>query len=185
MALKEYFDKLPNRLSANFFAMIGFANFVLIFGFLRDFSNINLKDFLLLLGLIYFVFGAIAIACCLLLLPLLLLLVSSNKKTSIIAFFIFITLYIFIMHRLYIFFIIDFEILELFNLYNYAYQILLYLFLLLITHFIDIKSKFYVKNTFLLNNRFYKKFVTIFYYYFWILYIPFFIVYSVILCASI
>ena len=80
MALKEYFDKLPNRLSTNFFAMIGFANFVLIFGFLRDFSNINLKDFLLLLGLIYFVFGAIAIACCLLLLPLLLLLVSSNKK---------------------------------------------------------------------------------------------------------
>mgnify|MGYP004651170275 FL=1 len=184
MPNKPSINDIPNRISANFFALIGFANFVLIFGFTNDYSSITFKEFLIMLGLIYFIFGAITIVCSVILLPLFFLLRTSNKKTSIIALLLNIILYIFIIYRLYVFFIIEFNVLELFNIYNYTYPIWSYLFLLLISHFIDKKAKITVKNTYLLNNKYYRKFITIFYYYFWILYIPFFLVYSILIFAS-
>ena len=184
MPNKPSINDIPNRISANFFALIGFANFILIFGFTNDYSGITFKEFLILLGLIYFIFGAISIACSIILLPLFFLLKTNNKKTFIITLLLNVILYIFIIYRLYVFFIIDFKLLGLLNVYNYTYSIWSYLFLLLISHFIDKKAKITVKNTFLLNNKYYRKFITIFYYYFWILYIPFFLVYSMLMFAS-
>ena len=184
MPNKPSINDIPNRISANFFALIGFANFILIFGFTNDYSGITFKEFLILLGLIYFIFGAISIACSIILLPLFFLLKTNNKKTFIITLLLNVILYIFIIYRLYVFFIIDFKLLGLLNVYNYTYSIWSYLFLLLISHFIDKKAKITVKNTFLLNNKYYRKFITIFYYYFWILYIPFFLVYSMLMLAS-
>lgn len=184
MPNKLSINDIPNRISANFFALIGFANFVLIFGFTNDYSSITFKEFLIMLGLIYFIFGAITIVCSVILLPLFFLLKTNNKKTFIITLLLNVILYIFILYRLYVFFIIDFKVLELFNIYNYTYPIWSYLFLLLIFHFIDKKAKITVKNTFLLNNKYYRKFIAIFYYYFWILYIPFFLAYSMLMFAS-
>ena len=184
MPNKTTINDIPNRISANFFALIGFANFILIFGFTNDYSGITFKEFLVMLGLIYFIFGAISIACSVILLPLFFLLRTNNKKTFIITLLLNVILYIFILYRLYVFFIIDFKVLGLLNVYNYTYPIWSYLFLLLIFHFIDKKAKITVKNTFLLNNKYYRKFITIFYYYFWILYIPFFLVYSMLMFAS-
>ena len=109
MQNKSSINDIPNRISANFFALIGFANFVLIFGFMNDYSGITFKEFIILLGLIYFIFGAITIVCSVILLPLFFLLRTSNKKTSIIVLLLLnIVLYIFIIYRLYVFFIIDF-----------------------------------------------------------------------------
>lgn len=184
MLNKPSINDIPNRISANFFALIGFANFILIFGFSNDYSGITFKEFFVMLGLIYFIFGVISIVCCVILPSLFFLLKTNNKKTSIIALLINILLYIFIIYRLYAFFIIDYKFLELFNIYNYTYPIWSYLFLLLISHFIDKKTQIRVKNTFLLNNKCYKIFITIFYYYFWILYIPFFLAYSILICVS-
>ena len=184
MPNKTTINDIPNRISANFFALIGFANFILIFGFTNDYSGITFKEFLVMLGLIYFIFGAISIACSVILLPLFFLLKTNNKKTFIITLLLNVILYIFIIYRLYVFFIIEFKVLELFNIYNYTYPIWSYLFLLLIFHFIDKKTKIAVKNTLLLNNKYYRKLITIFYYYFWILYIPFFIGFSSIIVIS-
>lgn len=80
MPNKTTINDIPNRISANFFALIGFANFVLIFGFTNDYSGITFKEFLVMLGLIYFIFGAISIACSVILLPLFFLLRTNNKK---------------------------------------------------------------------------------------------------------
>ncbi len=184
MPNKTTINDIPNSISANFFALIGFANFILIFGFTNDYSGITFKEFLVMLGLIYFIFGAISIACSVILLPLFFLLRTNNKKIFIITLLLNVILYIFIIYRLYVFFIIDFKLLGLLNVYNYTYPIWSYLFLLLISHFIDKKAKITVKNTYLLNNKYYRKFITIFYYYFWILYIPFFLVYSILIFAS-
>ena len=45
MTLKEHFDKLPNRLSANFFAMFGFTNFMYpLFGMIATYFSLYIME---------------------------------------------------------------------------------------------------------------------------------------------
>ena len=169
-------NDIPNRISANFFALIGFANFVILLGCIGSNFEIDIVVGLIMIyAFCIYLFGVVSIASIPMIFPLFFLLRTNNKKISNILAFMTITFFIVILCILYSLFIPSTNILNTIDVYKHFYIFCLYLPSLFAFHIVDKKQKFSLKNTTLLNNNFYKNFVKIFYYFFWSLYIPFFV----------
>ena len=176
MPNKTTINDIPNRISANFFALIGFANFTILLSYIgKDFDYNIFVELILMYGFCIYLFGVISIASIPMIFPLFFLLRINNKKTSNILFFTTVVLFIAIICILYSLFIPSTNLLNTIDVYKHPYIICLYLLSLFAFHIVDKKQKISLKNTIILSNKFYKKFVKIFYYFFWSLYIPFFV----------
>ena len=174
MTLKENFNKLPNRLSANFFAMLGFTNFMYpLFGMIATyFSLYIIKDPLVSQDVINVLLAVILlfipIICVLAIIPIIVLFIFLvfpilKNKTQILI-ILSTSLIIYIANPLYKFF-------ECYVLFAFAsiacvplvlLAILIYFILLII----DLNKDDCIKNRELVENKYYKIFVNVFYYYF-------------------
>lgn len=176
MKLQEYFSDLPNRLSANFLALIGFVNFMcMLLILIPGIKELLFGDILAVLFFSIVAFGLTTLlVICFLSIPFFLLLESHREKTTLIAGIVYIIIFIVI---LYCFTnkITDFSaFVGLLSIYVHYNAVLFLIFLSLIIFIvIDNKIRFPIKNTLLINNKNYKLFVRVFYCYFGILYIPF------------
>ena len=176
MLNKPSINDIPNRISANFFALIGFANFILLLSYIGNDIGINIfAGIIMVYFFCIFLFGVVSTASIPILLSQFFLLRTNNKKTSNILIFTTVVLFIAIICILYSLFIPGTNLLNTFEIYKHPYIICLYMLSLFAFHIMDKKHYFPLKNTTILNNKFYKKFVKIFYYFFWSLYIPFFV----------
>lgn len=176
MPNKPSINDIPNRISANFFALIGFANFAILLSYIgKDFDYNIFVELISMYGFCIYLFGVISIASIPMIFPLFFLLRTNNKKTSNILFVTTVVLFIAIICILYYLFIPSTNFLNTIDVYKHPYIICLYLLCLFVFHIVDKKQKISLKNTIILSNKFYKKFVKIFYYFFWSLYIPFFV----------
>lgn len=187
MLLKEYFDKLPNRLSANFFAMIGFLN-ILIFvpTAWKNISSIFYNIFFMKISQIFwgvlisytlnvFMFGIILlISFIFLFYPFWIF--SKNNKNNNFKYFILCFCFSGILIS---FLFIKIHILTdtalfcqtLLNIYKNIKLLLVFVyFVIFVLFFIN---KLSMPQNF--NNNFYKFFVLIFYHYFLLLYFSFLI----------
>mgnify|MGYP001153767845 CR=1 FL=1 len=170
MKLQEYFSDLPNRLSANFLALIGFVNFMcMLLILIPGIKELLFGDILAVLFFSIVAFGLTTLlVICFLSIPFFLLLESQREKTTLIAGIVYIIIFIVILYC-------DFSaFVGLLSIYVHYNAVLFLIFLSLIIFIvIDNKIRFPIKNTLLINNKNYKLFVRVFYCYFWILYIPF------------
>lgn len=178
MTLKEHFDKLPNRLSANFFAMLGFTNFMYpLFGMIATYFHLYImRDiyiphnvFQTFLGV---VLGFVPFISLFALIPVIILfiyLISPKFKIRTQLLSIFITsLIIYFLNPIYKIFQFNDGggIVYLFALMGcvplFLFSILIYFILLII----DLNKDDCIKNRELVENKYYKIFVNVFYYYF-------------------
>ena len=60
---KTSINDIPNRISANFFALIGFANFAILLSYIgKDFDYNIFVELILMYGFCIYLFGVISIA---------------------------------------------------------------------------------------------------------------------------
>ena len=63
MPNKTTINDIPNRISANFFALIGFANFAILLSYIgKDFDYNIFVELILMYGFCIYLFGVISIA---------------------------------------------------------------------------------------------------------------------------
>lgn len=178
MTLKEHFNKLPNRLSANFFAMFGFTNFLFpLFGMIATYFSLyvmgdtsvshNVIEVLLAV-----IFLFIPIICVLAIIPIVILFIFLifpilKNKVQILTIFS-ILLIIYFINPFYKSFYFDngagiyFAFVPFFGSPIVFLAILIYFILLII----DLNKDDCIKNRQLVENKYYKIFVNVFYYYF-------------------
>lgn len=170
MTLKEHFNKLPNRLSANFFAMLGFTYFLYaLLGLLATLIT-NIPNLIQELHTLSFdvMFYLLPISCLFAIIPTIILFIflfTTKFKIKTQIFIILLTsLIIYIANPLYKFF-------ECYVIFAFAsiacvplvlLAILIYFILLII----DLNKDDCIKNRELVENKYYKIFVNVFYYYF-------------------
>ena len=83
MPNKPSINDIPNRISANFFALIGFANFAILLSYIgKNFDYNIFVELILMYGFCIYLFGVISIASIPMIFPLFFLLRTNNKKTS-------------------------------------------------------------------------------------------------------
>lgn len=178
MTLKEHFDKLPNRLSANFFAMLGFTNFMYpLFGMIATyFSLYIIKDPLVSQDVINVLLAVILlfipIICVLAIIPIIVLFIFlvipilKNKTQILIIFSILLIIYFINPFYKSFYFTngngIYFAFVPFFGSPIVLLAILIYFILLII----DLNKDDCIKNRELVENKYYKIFVNVFYYYF-------------------
>lgn len=170
MTLKEHFNKLPNRLSANFFAMLGFTYFLyallgLLATIITSLPNLIQELHTLSFDVMFYLFP---ISCLFAIIPTIILFIflftTKFKIKTQILIILLTSLIIYIANPLYKFF-------ECYVLFAFAsiacvplvlLAILIYFILLII----DLNKDDCIKNRELVENKYYKIFVNVFYYYF-------------------
>ena len=174
MTIKEYFNSLPNRISANIFALLGFVNFLFLFCYIgSDVFHNSFYNFIFNFFIQVILFGIICLVSLPVLIPFLCMLKKDDKILSILHIFCIFILISMILYFLYKFLLPNTQILYVCDIYAHIYLLSLFIFYLLFFHVQDIKKKFPITNTTLINNKFYRVFIKVFCSYFWILYIPF------------
>ena len=100
MKLQEYFSDLPNRLSANFLALIGFVNFMcMLLILIPGIKELLFGDILAVLFFSIVAFGLTTLlVICFLSIPFFLLLESQREKTTLIAGIVYIIIFIVILY---------------------------------------------------------------------------------------
>lgn len=178
MTLKEHFDKLPNRLSTNFFAMLGFTNFLFpLLGMIATYFSLYIMEdpFAsqnVIEALFAVIFYFIPIICILAIIPIIVLFIFlifpifKNKAQISIIFSILLIIYF--LNPFYKSFHfsngngIYFALVPFFGSPIVLLTILIYFILLII----DLTKGNCIKNRQLIENKYYKIFVNVFYYYF-------------------
>lgn len=170
MTLKEHFNKLPNRLSANFFAMLGFTYFLYaLLGLLATIIT-SLPNLIQELHTLSFdvMFYLLPISCLFAIIPTIILFIflfTTKFKIKTQIFIILLTsLIIYIANPLYKFFecYVIFAFASIACVPLFLFSILIYFILLVI----DLNKDDCIKNRQLIENKYYKIFVNVFYYYF-------------------
>ena len=102
MKLQEYFSDLPNRLSANFLALIGFVNFMcMLLILIPGIKELLFGDILAVLFFSIVAFGLTTLlVICFLSIPFFLLLESQREKTTLIAGIVYIIIFIVIDNKI-------------------------------------------------------------------------------------
>ena len=200
MNLKNYFADLPNRLSANFLAFLGFISFIFLIAITSDLSLCsvtnkwyNLQNFQeMVIGKIFSniiflgITGTPAIFPC----SILFFLIHNNHKKKFVWLY-FISLLILLL-LLFQYLAKHFSVRELGSsllivfLYRGNIHIILPLFLIvpLICYVLD-KKQVLISSKYLINNKYYRFFVYVFSLYFSLCYIPFLFIILLILLITI
>lgn len=167
-----------------------------IYANIRDYahcSSVSIFDFISPDGLLMFYIGNFSILGFALLfmifplsIPFVYLLKSVSKKNILISFLglilTFITI-LFIIGKNYIVLTEFGAVIGLGGIYVHTFQFFLPLFIAIPALCVfDYKKNNLVSNAFLTNNKFYRTFIKYFFYYFWLMYIPFFL--GLILCLE-
>ncbi len=197
MSLKNYLKNLPDYWSANFLAFVSlFCVLFTLYAVVRSnlgVSKFDIFDFLhptcfvmyyilnfsiLGFGLLFMIFP--------LSIPFVYLLKPGSKKRILISFLGLILTFIAILFIVGYYYIVQTDIgafVALGGFYSNTFQIFLPLFIAIpIFCIFDYKKNCLIQNTFLTNNKFYRFFVSYFFYYFWLMYIPFML--GLLWCAS-
>mgnify|MGYP004508616787 CR=1 FL=1 len=186
MTIKEYFNSLPNRISANIFALLGFVNFLFLFCYIgSDVFHNSFYNFIFNFFIQVILFGIICLVSLPVLIPFLCMLKKDDKILSILHIFCIFILISMILYFLYKFLLPNTQILYVYEFYSHLMWLFsCFLIIIQIFYLIDKKKNFKILNSTLINNRLYRIFVKIFYCYFWILYIPFVIAFGIFIYIS-
>lgn len=187
MTIKEYFNSLPNRISANIFALLGFVNFIIVlYTFNQSLFWTGSASLFLnyLFSCILFVYTVVIFFP--ILIPYFFLLKNNKKKKSsiflLIMFVIFCTLFTIVVKVLHSYLSTFWGLVAIYN--DYFPLIFLFLLLILFFYIYDVRKNIKIKNIILIENRAYRIVLKIFYIYFMFQYIPFLILSLMLLICS-